>query len=97
MKSSTKYYQIERSQIAFFKFILEAYEGIAVLSTVDSFRGVVVLRIPPGCESETEMLVNVLEREIMIEPVEAAFAEALNKSQSDTSGSPSATCLPVVS
>lgn len=50
MKTSIRYYQVDRSQISFVKFILEAYDNTAVLSTLDSEKGLVQLTIAPGCE-----------------------------------------------
>ena len=69
MESLPRYYRVERDQIAFLKFILEAYDGMAVLSTLDSERGVVMLTIPPGCEIETEAVIEDLKKDILIEPV----------------------------
>ncbi len=35
METIKKYYRIERKEICFLKFIFEAYDGIAMLTTVD--------------------------------------------------------------
>ena len=67
MKSIRRYYRIDRRQIAFLKFIFEAYDGIATLSTVDSRQGVIALAIPPGCESDVDLLLADLGRQIRIE------------------------------
>jgi hypothetical protein len=69
LETVRKYYRVDRKEIAFLKFILEAYDGIAVLSTIDSSSGVVMLSISPGCESVVEMVLQDLKRDIMIEPV----------------------------
>ncbi|KPJ78395.1 MAG: hypothetical protein AMJ54_04060 [Deltaproteobacteria bacterium SG8_13] len=71
MKSIRRYYRIDRRQIAFLKFILEAYDGIATLSTIDSRRGVIALDIPPGCESDVDMVLEDLGRKMRIEPQQA--------------------------
>jgi len=63
-----KYYRVERSQIAFMKFIFEAYDGIAVLSTIDPQAGTVVLNIPPGCEADVETVMADLQKQMIIEP-----------------------------
>ena len=67
MKSIRRYYRIDRRQIAFLKFILEAYDGIATLSTIDSRTGEISLDIPPGCESDVDTVLADLERQITIE------------------------------
>jgi hypothetical protein len=40
------------SEIHFLRFILEAYEGIAVATTLDPGLGLMRLSIAPGCEDE---------------------------------------------
>ena len=67
MKSIRRYYRIDRRQIAFLKFILEAYDGIATLSTIDSRRGVIALDIPPGCEADVDTVLTDIGRQVRIE------------------------------
>ena len=40
-------FQIPPERIVFLKFILEGYDGLAVLSTLDAKSGIVVLGFPP--------------------------------------------------
>jgi hypothetical protein len=47
-------------RIAFFKFILEGYDGLAILSTLDSDSGRVLLRFPACREAEIYELTNTL-------------------------------------
>ena len=49
-----KYYRIHRQDIGFLRFVFEACEGIAVITTIDPEKGVVMLCIPPGCESDVQ-------------------------------------------
>ncbi len=67
METIQKYYRIDRREICYLKFILEGYEGMALMSTVDPDRGLVVLKIAPGCETEADELMRALRQEIMIE------------------------------
>lgn len=67
MKSITKYYRVEHNNIYFLKFILEAYDGIAVISTVDRNLGIVSIHMSPGCEEDVYMVINTLKKDIMIE------------------------------
>ena len=69
METIKKYYRIERKEICFLKFIFEAYDGIAMLTTVDSDSGVVMFHIAPGCEDDVEMVLQDLQHHIMIEKV----------------------------
>jgi len=64
-----RYYRVDRGQIHFLKFILEGYDGVAVLRTIDPQEGLVVLQIGPGCQSIVDMIVEDLGRHIRIEPV----------------------------
>jgi hypothetical protein len=69
LKTTCRYFRIDRRQIAYVKFILEAYEGLAVLSTVDPERGVVKLHIAPGCEDDVAGILSDLGNHLMIRPV----------------------------
>lgn len=69
METISKYYRVDRREICFLRFIFEAYDGIAILTTIDSGSGSVVLHISPGCEEDVEMILQDLKKEIMIEPV----------------------------
>ena len=62
-----RYYRVDRGQIHFLKFVLEGYDGVAVLRTIDPQEGLVVLQIGPGCQSMVDMIIQDLERHIRIE------------------------------
>jgi hypothetical protein len=64
-----RYYRVDRREIHFLKFILEGYDGVAVVRTVDSPAGVVALYIGPGCQGVVDMVIKDHEREIRIEPI----------------------------
>jgi hypothetical protein len=61
-RSTLRYLMIDRARIGFLRFILEAYEGIASVSTVDASLGLVRLNIAPGCEADVERILGA-ERE----------------------------------
>ncbi len=69
MEITKKYYRVDKKEIAYIKFILEAYEGISILTTIDSSKGIIVLRIAPGCLEEVEIVLNDLRKTISIESV----------------------------
>lgn len=52
--------QIAPERIGFLKFILEGYDGMAVLSTIDSETGRVLLRFPPEAKTDIEGLLTSL-------------------------------------
>ena len=68
MQTRTIYLRVDRRRISFLKFIFEAYDGVAVLTTENPLAGVVSLHIAPGCEDLAEMIIDDLRREIRIEP-----------------------------
>lgn len=63
-----RYYRVERKQIAFLRFIIEAYDGIAVMRTVDAQKGIVALSIAPDCIGEVESLIADLQNQMRIVP-----------------------------
>ena len=67
LETIKKFLRIDRREICFLKFILEAYDGIATLTTIDAHQGVVVLRIAPGCEDEVDTILKDLKKDIIID------------------------------
>ena len=67
------YYRVDRRDISLLRFILEAYEGVATLTTVDAAAGIVKIGIAPGREPLVKDLLATLctSREILLEPVPA--------------------------
>lgn len=70
MKTSRKYYRVDRRQINLLRFTFEAYEGVAVVSTLDSAAGLIALSIAPGCEIMASDIMDDLGRQMRIEPAE---------------------------
>lgn len=52
------------------KFIFEAYDGIANLTTIDAGLGIISVNIPDGCNDIVDKLLEELGRDILIEPME---------------------------
>ena len=59
--------RIRRKDIAYFKFIAESYEGMAVVRTRDPYEAVVELMVAPGWEREAEAMLRGLQTEIPLE------------------------------
>ncbi|MCP3926388.1 MAG: DUF4911 domain-containing protein [Desulfobacterales bacterium] len=70
MEIIKKYYQMDKTKISFLRYILEAYDGVAVLTTIDKNEGVVVLRTSPGFEDEVKIIISDLTEAISIKPYE---------------------------
>ena len=66
MKTTIQYYRVDRRQIAFIKFVFEAYDGIAGMRTTDPAKGIIKLHIAPGCEEQVEQILRDLQKEILI-------------------------------
>ena len=63
-----KLLRVDKRKIGFMKFIFEAYDGIANLTTIDSGKGIVMLNIPDGCDQYVDTLLQSLAKDILIEP-----------------------------
>jgi len=62
-------YRVDRKAVCFIRFIFEAYDGIAVVETIDPHTASIALHVAPGCEYEVGMLLADLRREYLIEPL----------------------------
>jgi hypothetical protein len=69
MDTQSKYFRLRQKDIAYFKFIIESYEGMAVVRTKDPREAVVELMVAPGWEKDLEMVLEGLQEEITIEPL----------------------------
>ena len=65
--SSRLLLRVDRREIAFLKFILEAYDGVALMRTIDPHLGTVELLIGPGSEDEVARIIEDLGSRIRIE------------------------------
>ncbi|MBI2354489.1 MAG: DUF4911 domain-containing protein [Deltaproteobacteria bacterium] len=65
-----RYFRVARADMVFLKFILEAYEGMNVMTTVDNVNGIIRIAIMPGFEGEMDNLLADLGRQVGMEAVE---------------------------
>jgi hypothetical protein len=70
---------VDRRQIAFIKFIFEAYDGIAGMRTTDPAKGIIKLHIAPGCEEQVEQILRDLQKEILIRRLATEPPESTSK------------------
>jgi hypothetical protein len=73
MDTQSRYYRLHRRDIAYFKFIIESYEGMAVVRTKDPYEAVVELMVAPGWEKDADEVIEGLGREIEIESLSLGF------------------------
>jgi Domain of unknown function (DUF4911) len=69
MDTQSRFLRVRRGDIAYFKFIIESYEGMAVVRTKDAHEAVVELMVAPGWEKDVEEVLEGLRKEIPIEPI----------------------------
>jgi len=69
MDTQSRYFRLRREDIAYFKFIIESYEGMAVVRTKDRHEAIVELMVAPGWEKDLEEVLEGLREEMMIEPL----------------------------
>lgn len=69
METVHKIYRVEKSRIGFLKFIFEAHDGLAVITTLDAREGVVRFAIAPGCQREVDVVLRDLKKEVCINEV----------------------------
>jgi hypothetical protein len=67
MDTQSRFLRLHRKDIAYFKFIMESYEGMAVVRTKDPHEAVVELMVAPGWEKDVEEVLEGLRREMAIE------------------------------
>ena len=65
-----RYFKVAPRDMVYLKFILEAYEGMNVMSTVDNKVGVIRIAIMPGFVEDMDGLLAEMGRQVTMEPVE---------------------------
>ncbi len=62
----SRYFQARRHELAYLQFIIDSYDGLAILSTIDSQAGVVKVAFSRHLEDDVEALLSALSEEIGI-------------------------------
>ena len=71
MHTSQQYYRVDRREIFFIQSILEGYDGLATVSTVDPKRGMIRLSIPPDAERDVlDILRDLKNSGILMEAID---------------------------
>ncbi|MBF0229242.1 MAG: DUF4911 domain-containing protein [Desulfamplus sp.] len=66
MRTIYKLFKVDKSRIGFLKFIFEAYDGIAVITTLDTKEGLVRFAIAPNSIDEVYAVLTDLKKDIYI-------------------------------
>lgn len=74
MKSAVQYYRVNRRQISFIKFILEAYDNMAVVTTLDPSKAIVQVAMAPGCETIICSVLNAFSHEFEVVALDRSAA-----------------------
>jgi len=72
MDTHSQYLRLRRQDIAYFRFIIESYDGMAVVRTKDPHEAIVELMVAPGWERDMAEVLDGLRKEI---PIEFLFPE----------------------
>lgn len=69
MNTNKKLYRVDRKEIGYIKFIFEAYEGIAVVSTEEKGGNLISVNVPDGFDEDVDLIMADLASKMIIEPV----------------------------
>ena len=61
--------RIDPEQIYFLKFILEAYDNLTIMSTVDRIEGIVELKYPPELEEDVKGVLQSMAQRLKLEEI----------------------------
>lgn len=64
-----RYFKVRHRDMVYLKFILEAYEGMNVMSTVDNVAGIIRIAVMEGFEADMDALLVELGRQVAMEAV----------------------------
>lgn len=78
MNTVQQLYRVDRRRISLIKFTFEAYEGLAVVTTLDAGTGLIALKVAPGCEEMARTVLMDLGKTFRVESVEADTASSLD-------------------
>jgi hypothetical protein len=70
-------YRVDRRQISFIRFVLEAYDNVAVMTTLDSREAVVQISVAPGCEAMVAGIVESFADEFDMIPVDERLSAGI--------------------
>lgn len=66
MRTIKTIYNVNKEDIGYIRYLFEAYEGIAVVSTISEEKDTIAIYTAPGCEDEVDGLINDMAKTIKI-------------------------------
>lgn len=78
-----RHFIMNPSKIHILRFLVEAYEGIAVVSTVDREMGLVKISIAPNCEEDVMIILQAESQALELRPVYCSPADHQLSSRPD--------------
>lgn len=70
MKTSNQFYRVNPGDICFIRYVFEAHDGIAVITTLPSDKQVIAVRVAPGCEQDVADVISSLTGDVTMEKIE---------------------------
>ncbi|MGD2125593.1 MAG: DUF4911 domain-containing protein [Desulfobacteraceae bacterium] len=67
MKTIRRIYRVDRREIIYLRVIIESYDGMAIVRTVDPNEALIELQISPGCENLVLALLDDLKEKEALE------------------------------
>lgn len=67
MQTLSKEYMVDKEKIGFIRFIFEAHEGVANVTTLDPKTGHILLRIAPGRGETASQVIDDLKKDFKFE------------------------------
>jgi predicted subunit of tRNA(5-methylaminomethyl-2-thiouridylate) methyltransferase len=75
LKDLTLYFLVPPSEIGYVGFIVHAYEGLAVVRTLDAERGLIEMLVSPDFEAELRALLKEMAKEVSLREVSSELLE----------------------
>jgi hypothetical protein len=54
---------IEKHEICYLQWIIESYDGMAIMRTIDQNNGIIEISVAPGCTKEILSVINSLKED----------------------------------
>ena len=69
MQTIHKKYWVDKTKIGFIRFIFEAYEGVAIPTTLDAKKGLIRLAIAPDRLASAATIVDALKKDFKFDEI----------------------------
>lgn len=76
-RCTVRYVIVDPSEIHFLSFTVQAYEGIATVTTLDSGLGLVRICIAPGCEADVAGVLTAEKERLRLRDVDLEACDPL--------------------